>query len=62
MCGRFDTSHLYWRDIHDQLANLIPVRTEPLNLEPNDDVRPTTPQVTAGSVRGAGVISAPSTV
>ena len=46
MCGRFDTSHLYWRDIHDQLANLIPVRTEPLNLEPNDDVRPTTPQVT----------------
>ena len=47
MCGRFDTSHLYWRDIHDQLSNLIPVKTAPLNLEPNQDVRLTTAQLTA---------------
>jgi putative SOS response-associated peptidase YedK len=47
MCGRFDTSHLTWREIHDQLESLIPVKTAPLNLEPNDDVRPTDPQLTA---------------
>lgn len=47
MCGRFDTSHLAWRDIHDALANFLPVKTAPLNLEPNADVRPTTPQLTA---------------
>ena len=47
MCGRFDTSHLAWRDIHDALANFLPVNTAPLNLEPNADVRPTTPQLTA---------------
>jgi putative SOS response-associated peptidase YedK len=47
MCGRFDTSHLYWRDIHDQLSKFASVRTEPQNLEPNDDVRPTTSQLTA---------------
>jgi putative SOS response-associated peptidase YedK len=47
LCGRFDTSHLAWRDIHDALAALVPVKTTPLNLEPNADVRPTTTQLTA---------------
>jgi putative SOS response-associated peptidase YedK len=47
MCGRFDTSHLTWRQIHDQLSNWGPVRTPPMNLEPNDDVRPTTRQLVA---------------
>ena len=47
MCGRFDTSHLYWRDIHEQLSGFMPVLTQPLNLEPNPDVRPTTPQLVA---------------
>jgi putative SOS response-associated peptidase YedK len=56
MCGRFDTSHLYWRDIHEQLSTLVPVRTEPLNLEPNDDVRPTTAQLTARIEDGGWVL------
>lgn len=47
MCGRFDTTHLSWRQIHDQLAGFLPVTTAPLNLEPNDDVRPTTTQLVA---------------
>jgi putative SOS response-associated peptidase YedK len=48
MCGRFDTSHLAWRDIHDQLAGFgRPVTSAPLNLEANADVRPTTAQATA---------------
>lgn len=47
MCGRFDTSHLTWADIHDQLSKFGSVETAPLNIEPNDDVRPTTKQVTA---------------
>ena len=47
MCGRFDTSHLTWADIHHQLSTLVPVKTAPLNLEPSADVRPTTPQLTA---------------
>jgi putative SOS response-associated peptidase YedK len=47
MCGRFDTSHLTWRDIHDQLAGFGAVASAPLNLEPNADVRPSTAQVTA---------------
>ncbi|MFL5297805.1 MAG: SOS response-associated peptidase [Phenylobacterium sp.] len=47
MCGRFDTTHLYWRDIHEQLSSLIPVATAPINLEPNGDVRPTTQQLVA---------------
>jgi putative SOS response-associated peptidase YedK len=47
MCGRFDTSHLTWRDIHDQLDTLIPVKTAALNLEPTDDARPTDPHLTA---------------
>lgn len=47
MCGRFDTSRLTFREIHDQLAGFAPVRTAPLNMEPNPDVRPTTRQVTA---------------
>lgn len=53
MCGRFDTSHLFWRDLHDQLAGFAPVTTAPLNLEPNDDVRPTTSQITARLEDGA---------
>jgi putative SOS response-associated peptidase YedK len=47
MCGRFDTSHLTWSDIHAQLWSLAAVKTAPLNLEPSADVRPTTPQLTA---------------
>ncbi len=59
MCGRFDTSHLTWADIHDQLAAFgqhFPVVTAPINMEPNDDVRPTTPQVTARLQDGAWVL------
>lgn len=47
MCGRFDTSHLTWADIHRQLSKFAPVSTSPQNLEPNADVRPTTPQLVA---------------
>lgn len=47
MCGRFDTSHLTWAEIHDQLAGFATVTTPPLNLEPSGDVRPTTAQLTA---------------
>ncbi|MBS0297412.1 MAG: SOS response-associated peptidase [Proteobacteria bacterium] len=47
MCGRFDTSHLAWRDIHHQLSTLIPVKSAAQNMEPNDDVRPTTRQLVA---------------
>ena len=46
MCGRFDTSSLTWAQIYSQLSNWGPVRTATLNLEPNDDVRPTTQQLT----------------
>jgi putative SOS response-associated peptidase YedK len=53
MCGRFDTSHLTWAEIHGQLSKFAPVRTAPLNMEPNDDVRPTTPQLVAHLVDGA---------
>ncbi|WGM38168.1 SOS response-associated peptidase [Caulobacter sp. NIBR1757] len=59
MCGRFDTSHLTWADIHDQLTTFgehLPVVTAPINMEPNDDVRPTTPQVTARLQDGAWVL------
>lgn len=47
MCGRFDTSKLTWAEIHAQLSRFAAVSTPPLNLEANDDVRPTTPQLTA---------------
>lgn len=47
MCGRFDTSHLSWADIHAALATYTTVRATNLGLEPNDDVRPTTAQLTA---------------
>ena len=47
MCGRFDTSHLTWAQIHAQLAGFAKVKTAPLNLQPNPDVRPTTEQVVA---------------
>ncbi len=53
MCGRFDTSHLTWAEIHEALLTYATVRTAPLNLEPNDNVRPTTSQVTARLVEGA---------
>jgi len=56
MCGRFDTSHLSWSDIHRSLSTLIPVSTPPLNLEPSADVRPTTPQLTARMEDGAWVL------
>jgi hypothetical protein len=36
MCGRFDTSHLAWREVHDALTKFIPVGTAPLNLEARD--------------------------
>jgi putative SOS response-associated peptidase YedK len=47
MCGRFDTSKFTWREIHDALNSLFPVKTPALNLEANDDVRPTTSQLVA---------------
>lgn len=47
MCGRFDTSHLTWADIHRQLSTLLPVTSAPMNLQANDDVRPTTSQAVA---------------
>ena len=56
MCGRFDTSHLTWAQIHDQLSRFGSVKTPPLNLEPNDDVRPTTSQVTARLEDGCWVL------
>jgi len=56
MCGRFDTSHLTWAQIHDALANFIPVKTAPLNLEASDDVRPTTLQLAARIEDGGWVL------
>lgn len=56
MCGRFDTSKLTWADIHRQLSFFAPVRTAPLNLEPNDDVRPTTSQAFARLDDGEWVV------
>lgn len=56
MCGRFDTSHLTWGDIHEQLSTFLPVRTAPQNLEPNADVRPTTSQLTARIEDGQWVL------
>jgi len=56
MCGRFDTSKFTWREIHDALASVIPVTTAALNLEPNADVRPTTPQLVARVEDGAWVL------
>lgn len=47
MCGRFDTSHLAWRDIHQALSGFLPLTQAPLNLEGSADVRPTTSQLTA---------------
>jgi putative SOS response-associated peptidase YedK len=56
MCGRFDTSGLSWADIHAQLSGFAPVRTAPLNLEPNPDVRPTTRQLVARIEDGAWIL------
>lgn len=56
MCGRFDTSHITWRELHDALDGLIPVATAPVNLEPNADVRPTTAQATVRLEDGAWVV------
>lgn len=47
MCGRFDTSHLSWADIHAQLTAFAPVLSPPVNFEPNPDVRPTDRQYVA---------------
>lgn len=47
MCGRFDTTSLTWAEIYDQLSRFGRVKSTPLNLEPNPDVRPTTAQITA---------------
>lgn len=56
MCGRFDTSHLTWAQIHAALLTYSTVATPPLNLEANDDVRPTTSQVTARLEDGSWVL------
>lgn len=48
MCGRFDTSNLTWAEVHAILSTIGTVRTEPINdMAPNDDVRPTDPQLVA---------------
>lgn len=56
MCGRFDTSHLTWAQIHAALLTYSTVATPPLNLEANDDVRRTTQQVTARLEDGSWVL------
>jgi putative SOS response-associated peptidase YedK len=56
MCGRFDTSKFTWREIHDALASFIPVNSAALNLEANDDVRPTTSQLTARADGGGWAV------
>tara|TARA_R110002124_G_scaffold1527_3_gene9181 strand:+ start:898 stop:1554 length:657 start_codon:yes stop_codon:yes gene_type:complete len=53
MCGRFDTSQLTWADIHAQLSVFARIATSPLNIEPDDDVRPTTRQLVARLQDGA---------
>ncbi|MFW2346398.1 MAG: SOS response-associated peptidase [Brevundimonas mediterranea] len=48
MCGRFETTGKFtWAEIHKALSTIAPVTTPPLNLQPDDDVRPTTIQATA---------------
>jgi SOS response associated peptidase (SRAP) len=48
MCGRFETTGKFtWAEIHEALSTIAPVTTPPLNLQPDDDVRPTTMQTTA---------------
>jgi putative SOS response-associated peptidase YedK len=48
MCGRFETTGKFsWAEIHSALSTYAAVATPPLNLETNDDVRPTTHQATA---------------
>ena len=48
MCGRFDTSHLTWQQIHSALQQFLDVTTPALNdIVQNDDVRPTTQQIIA---------------
>lgn len=56
MCGRFDTSHLAWADIHAQLSKFGTVRPTNYAVEPNDDVRPTTQQLFARLEDGDWVI------
>ncbi len=56
MCGRYDTSRLTWAEIHGQLSKFVPVKTAPVNLEANNDVRPTTSQLTARIEDGGWVL------
>ncbi len=58
MCGRFDTSHLTWADIHAQLSAFADITTPPLNIEPDDDVRPTTRQLVARLQDGTWTLDA----
>ena len=56
MCGRFDTSHLTWTEIYEQLSQFGEVVTAPVNLQPDDDVRPTTAQLVARQEEGRWVL------
>lgn len=56
MCGRFDTSHLTWAEIYEQLSQFGEVVTAPVNLQPDDDVRPTTAQLVARQEEGRWVL------
>ena len=56
MCGRFDTSHLTWAEIYEQLSQFGEVVTAPVNLQPDDDVRPTTTQLVARQEEGRWVL------
>jgi putative SOS response-associated peptidase YedK len=56
MCGRFDTSHLTWVEIYDQLKQFGRVVSDEIALEPNPDVRPTTQQVTARLQDGGWIV------
>jgi putative SOS response-associated peptidase YedK len=57
MCGRYDTSHLTWKEIHAQLSGFGKVAGDASNmLQPNPDVRPTTEQLVARLEDGAFVL------
>ncbi|MEN5364707.1 SOS response-associated peptidase [Brevundimonas intermedia] len=57
MCGRFETTGKFtWAEIHEALSTIAPVTTPPLNLQPDDDVRPTTMQATARLERDGWVV------
>ena len=48
MCGRFETTGKWtWSEIHRALSTYGEIATPPINLEPDEDVRPTTSRLVA---------------